>query len=232
MRSRYRAKICGTTNLEDVRLAAGEGADFFGVVVEVDFSPRSLSLEDAAPLFSGPPIPGVALVFRMQEERIAALISRLHPFALQFLDPADLSLLKRLRRSFPTVELWQSIHLPPAGQEADFEPLRKTVEGYMEAAVDALLFDTVAVSQGRKKLGGTGKTSDWKTVRRLIETLKSPVPVWLAGGIHPENVGEALEAVDPHGIDLCSGVEERPGKKDPQKVRALMERIRERAGKG
>ena len=104
MKGGYKAKICGTTNLEDVRLAGDEAADFFGVVVEVDFSPRSLTVDDAGSLFAEPPIPGVALVFRMEVARIEIAIQALNPFAVQFLDPADISLLKRLKRAYPSVE--------------------------------------------------------------------------------------------------------------------------------
>ncbi len=229
MKGGYKAKICGTTNQEDVKLSADEGADFFGVVVEVGFSPRALSLDDALPLFSDPPIPGVALVFRMKEERIETLVRELNPAALQFLGPADLALLKRLKRDHPSVQAWQSIHLPQAGRETDFDRLRETVAGYVDAGVDSLLFDTVTVLQGKEKFGGTGKTSDWGIVRKLIDTIRSPVPVWLAGGITPENVGDALDRVDPYGIDLCSGVEARPGKKDPRKVKTLMATIRGRS---
>jgi len=230
MKGAYRAKICGTTNLEDARLAAREGADVFGVVVEVDFSPRSLSVEEAGPLFSDPPLPGVALVFHMQEERIETMIRALGPFAVQFLNPAEPSLLKRLKQAHPDVEMWQSIHLPQAGRETDVDRFRATVGQYVDAGVDSLLFDTVAVSKGVTKFGGTGRTSDWSVVKSLMRTIHSPVPVWLAGGVNPGNVGQALDSVDPDGIDLCSGVEASPGTKDPAKVRALMTTIRERSG--
>ena len=100
---------------------------------------------------------------------------------------------------------------------------------YVEAGADALLFDTAVVSDGKMKFGGTGTTSDWGVVKDLMKKVESPVPVWLAGGINPGNVGAALDAVDPYGIDLCSGVEASPGKKDPEKVRALMETIREKS---
>jgi phosphoribosylanthranilate isomerase len=225
----YKAKICGTTNPEDVRLAADEGADFFGVVVEVDFSPRSQTIDDAGSLFAAPPIPGVALVFNMKEERIETMIQTLNPFAVQFLDPADISMLKRLKRAYPAVEMWQSIHLPQAGQETDIAHVQETVREYVDAGVDSLLLDTVAVSQGKTKFGGTGKTSDWTVVKGLMDAIQSPVPVWLAGGINPENVGNALDTLDPYGIDLCSGVEASPGRKDPQKIRALMSTIKERS---
>jgi len=231
MKGWYKTKICGTTNLEDVRLSADEGADFFGVVVEVDFSPRSMTVEGARPLFAEPPIPGVALVFKMKEGRIETVIQTLNPFAVQFLDAADISLLKRLKRAYPSVEMWQSIHLPQAREETDIGKVKKTVQDYVDAGVDSLLFDTVAVSQGKTKFGGTGKTCDWNLVKGLIDTIQSPIPVWLAGGINPGNVGDALDTLDPYGIDLCSGVEARPGKKDPQKVKALMSTIKERSAR-
>jgi phosphoribosylanthranilate isomerase len=230
MKGGYQAKICGTTNLEDIRLAAREGADFFGVVVEVDFSTRSLSLDEAKPLFADPPIPGVALVFKMAEERIEAVLEQLKPFAVQFLDPVDFALVRHLKNAFPSVQMWQSIHLPQAGKEADFDHFKRTAEDYIDAGVDVLVFDTVAVTQGKEKFGGTGRTSDWNVVKKLIDTIQSPVPVWLAGGINPDNVGDALDFVDPHGIDLASGVEGPPRKKDPAKVRALMATIKERSG--
>ena len=225
----YKAKICGTTSMADAVLAADEGADFFGAVIEVDFSPRSLSIEDAAEMFENPPLPGVALVFRMENARVEKLIRKLSPFAVQFLDLADISFLKYLDKTYPDLELWQSVHLPPAGNEADFQGFRKTVADYVNAGVDALIFDTVAVMQGKQKFGGTGQTADWGLVKKLMDTIQSPVPAWLAGGIRPENVGEALETVDPWGIDLCSGVEARAGKKDPEKVKALMAVINEKS---
>jgi len=228
MRGPYKAKICCTTSREDARLAADAGADFFGVVTEVDFSTRSLSLEQARPLFHAPPVPAVALVFRMEPSRLETLVSTLNPFAVQFLNPQPPSRLESLKRAHPGVELWQSVHLPEAGtMPADEARFRETVGRYLDAGVDALLFDTVAVLQGVTKFGGTGRTSDWDLVGRLIRSVESPVPVWLAGGVHPGNVAQALDTVDPDGIDLCSGVEARPGKKDPARVRALMESIRE-----
>jgi phosphoribosylanthranilate isomerase len=65
-----------------------------------------------------------------------------------------------------------------------------------------------------------------------MDEVDSKVPVLLAGGINPENVAEALSSVNPDGIDLCSGVEAVPGKKDPLKVKALMNNIRRKGGEG
>jgi phosphoribosylanthranilate isomerase len=225
MRRGFKAKICGTTNVEDALLAAENGADFFGVVVEASFSPRTLTVDEAVPLFKSPPIPGVSLVFEMNHDRVRLLADKLKPFAVQFLGRAKPSYLGQLKKQRPTVQLWQSVHLPKAGEKVAINGFIDDVKGCIDAGVDALIFDTAAVSGGKMKFGGTGMTSDWGIVKELIEKINCEIPIWLAGGINPENVGEAIDIVTPYGIDLCSGVEAYPGKKDPQKVRALMKII-------
>ena len=204
----------------------GKGADFFGVVVEVDFSPRSLTIEEAAPLFLSPPLPAVALVYNMADSRVETLIQQLNPFAVQFLSLAKTSFVTYLKNLYSKMHVWQSIHLPQAGEAVDVENFQQLVQAYVAAGVDALLFDTAAVSKGKMKFGGTGVTSDWDIVKDLMDAIRDTVPIWLAGGINPDNVGEALDRVDPYGIDLCSGVEAVSGKKDPAKVKSLMDIIR------
>lgn len=226
MTSGYKAKICGTTNMEDAEMAAREGADFFGVVVEVDFSPRSLTIEAAKPLFSSPPIPAVALVYNMASTRVESLIQQLNPFAVQFLSLAETSFVTYLKKTYPKVEIWQSLHLPQAGEAVDLKDFQKTAQTSVTAGVDALLFDTAALSKGAMKFGGTGVTSDWGIVKELMDAMRGTLPIWLAGGINPENVGEAIDRINPYGIDLCSGVEASRGKKDAAKLRSLMTTIR------
>ena len=222
-------KICGTTSLEDARIAAEYGADYFGVVVEVDFSPRSLTIDQAQPIFDQSPMNGtfgVALVFHMKHDRLQQLITTLQPHAVQFLNLEEIFLIRELKQQFPDLQLWQSIHLPEAGKDVDFKSFRETVQEYVDAGIDLLIFDTVAVLKGVKKFGGTGLTSDWDVVRQLIDQVKTSVPIWLAGGIGPENVARAIAAVQPSGVDLCSGVEAEPGIKDTDKVRQLIENAR------
>lgn len=225
MTAGYTVKLCGTTSRHDAQLAANAGADWFGVVVEVGFSPRSLSLEAAGPLFREPPIPAVALVFEMVEARLRELMTELKPFAVQFLSQEDPDLLRRLKADFPGVQLWQSIHLPPAGADVRQDEVMQSVRGYLDAGVDVLLFDTAATVNGTKKFGGTGITADWQVIRQTLDRIRGQIPVLLAGGIHPGNAAAAIEAVAPDGLDLCSGVESQPGKRDPHKVEALMKAV-------
>ncbi|MCG8550176.1 MAG: phosphoribosylanthranilate isomerase [Desulfobacterales bacterium] len=226
MTSGYKVKICGTTNMEDAQMTADAGADYFGVVVEADFSPRSMTIEAAKPLFSSPPLPPVALVFNMAASRVETLIQQLNPFAVQFLSLAEPSFVTYLKRRYPKVEAWQSIHLPRAGESVDLENFQKTVQTSVTAGVDALLFDTAALSKGEMKFGGTGITSDWDIVKELMDSIRGTVPIWLAGGINPDNVAEAIDKINPYGIDLCSGVEAARGKRDAAKLTSLMTNIR------
>jgi phosphoribosylanthranilate isomerase len=219
--------------MEDAVMAARAGADYFGVVIEVDFSPRSLTIEEAAELFSSPPIPAVALVFHMGEERLRCLIRTLKPHAVQFLSQEAPELIKKLKHEYPGVEIWQSLHLPQAGGNVDLAGIKRSISEYLAAGVDLLLYDTVATVNGRQKYGGTGLCSDWGAVRNIMKEIKAGVPVLLAGGINPGNAAAALAEVEPDGLDLCSGVESVPGKKDNSKVIALMDAVRgiERKGK-
>jgi phosphoribosylanthranilate isomerase len=229
MTAGYKVKLCGTTSRTDALMAAEAGADWFGVVVETAFSPRSLTLDEARELFVDPPLPAVALVFEMAEARLVEMIETLAPTAVQFLHPEQPDVLRRLKAKFPQVELWQSIHLPPAGETVPLEPLLQSITTYLDAAVDLLLFDTAATVNGKKKFGGTGITADWCIIRQVLDRIRGKVPVLLAGGINPENAAAGLEAVNPDGLDLCSGVEAAPGKRDPIKVHALMKSVRQSA---
>ena len=228
----YKVKICGTTNMQDALLAAREGADYFGVVVEVDFSPRSLTIEEAEELFSSPPIPAVALVFHMPEDRLHYLVEKLRPFAIQFLSQEAPELIRKLKKVFPGVQLWQSVHLPQSGNTVNMADIKRTVEEYLQAGADLILYDTAATVNGVQKFGGTGLCSDWDAVIGIMSEIKSDVPVLLAGGINPENAADAIIAVNPDGIDLCSGVELTKGIKDEAKVKALMKAVREIGKKG
>ena len=226
MHKKCGVKICGTTTIYDAKMAAEYGSDYFGVVVEVDFSPRSLTIEDSKPLFDKPPIDAVALVFNMEAERLQHLIQTLCPFAVQFLHLEKVSLIKELKVQYPKLQLWQSIHLPEAGKDVDFDAFKESVQQYVDAGIDLLIFDTVAVMKGVTKFGGTGLISDWDVVKELMDQIETSVPVWLAGGIDPDNVRKSIQTVQPKGVDICSGVEAKPGEKDPNKVRHLIEQAK------
>lgn len=220
-------KLCGTTSVADRDLAAEFGADYFGIVVDVSWSPRSVTPVAAAKLLSGAPLPGVLLFCDATLDSIlTAFEQTCQPelFAVQLQGNETAEFVEKLRRRLPC-EVWKAMHLPPVGSgKADWAQVVDEGGEFLAAGADKLLLDSVVTSGEVTKLGGTGVVHDWGVARRIVESLTCPV--WLSGGISPENVQEALEQVRPYGVDLASGVEASKGKRDREKVRRLMEAVK------
>jgi len=216
-----KVKVCGITTLEDAHLVAEAGADYIGVIIDVNFSPRRLTVEQARPICERSTLPVVTLFFNQNVDQIQGAIAALNPHAVQLLGQEPPSLVKTLKRT-AACELWKSIHLPPQGLgEVNIAEHQDRVNSFADAGIDVIVIDTVVGSPRRKlRYGGTGQVNNWAAACKLVEL--SSVRTFLAGGINPENVEQAIELVHPHGIDLCSGVEIAPGQKDPEKLRQLM----------
>ena len=233
-----KVKICGTARLIDAKMAVEAGADYSGIVVEVPFSERSVSISRAAEFVRATSIPSVILTFDRTVDWIQRAADEIQPFAIQLLGhepPATVECLK----SALSCQIWKSIFLPVSGDESPShrehhgpgdgapaygEAVFDDMEAHINAGADALLFDTIELNAGKARFGGTGKTIDWDRAAELIAASK--VPAFLSGGIRPENVKRAIETVRPHGIDLCSGVESSKGVRDAAKLRQLMVQIR------
>lgn len=211
-----RLKICGNTNIEDVRLVGASEVDYCGILVNVAFSERSLSLQQAVELASASKIPNVIVICDLKIEEIQEAAAEIKPFAVQLLGHESPELVRELKSGLQC-RIWKTIHLPPVSGQA-------SPEQYVEAGADALLVDSVDTSDGFQRLGGTGKLVDLKAAAAIVKSVS--IPVFLAGGINPENVEKALTGVRPYGIDLCSGVETSKGKKDPEKLRHLVKNFR------
>ncbi|PSP74331.1 N-(5'-phosphoribosyl)anthranilate isomerase [Halobacteriales archaeon QS_3_64_16] len=201
-----RAKICGLTNAEDLTVAIEAGADAVGFVVSVPVdSPREIPSERARDLIEELPPFVTSVVVTMPEtpEDARSLVEEIGPDALQVhgTDPK-------------TIEaIGAAVNVPILGAidaEADIDRF--------SAGADALLVDSLDAAGA----GGTGETGDWAAAREVVR--ESSVPVILAGGLTPENVGEAVAAVDPFAVDVASGVEERGGRKDQDAVRKFLAR--------
>jgi len=219
-----RVKICGITNRDDLEMVARAGADYFGVIVEIPYSPRNLSREDAAALLAKPPILGVAVVQDIPLDRLLTMADRLHPFALQLVGEESPEMVGRLYRRLDC-SLWKTVHLPPTGtQGVGEEAILDLMLSYQQAGAEAILVDTALVVDGKRLAGGTGRTSDWSLASRLLASL--PGITFLSGGLTPENVAAAIRQVNPGGVDVSGGVEAVKGKKDPLKVSRFMEAVR------
>ena len=221
--SRCSVKICGITSIHDAQLAADAGADYVGVLVDVAVSERTRSTVQAVEIASASPIPTVLLLYNRSTFDIQKIVSQVQPFAVQLLGQESPQQVEELK-STVTCQLWKSVYLPAGKPEnVDMPAVRAEMNTYRDAGADFLLFDSVDMSLEKPRYGGTGKTCDWNVAGELIT--ESPLPVFFAGGIRPENVKAAIETIRPHGIDLCSGVEASKGVKDPSKLERLMEQI-------
>ena len=219
-----RIKVCGITTVEDARLVAESGADYIGVLVGVDVSPRNLSLDSARLICEQSTLPVVTLFFNWEAEQIQEAVASLNPHAVQLLGHETPSLVRTLKKTV-ACKIWKSIHLPPQGLgEVNITEYQNRVNSLVDAGIDAVIIDTVVGSSAKNmRYGGTGQVNNWTVARSLVEVFS--VPTFLAGGITPDNIRQAIEMVHPYGIDLSSGVEIAPGRKDPGKLRRLMSAV-------
>jgi phosphoribosylanthranilate isomerase len=209
-------KICGNTSAEDAKQVGESGAEYCGILVDVGFSERSLTLDDARRVAAASGTKNVVLLCDPDVALAEDVAREIQPHAIQLLCQESPTFLAELKSRL-SCEVWKSIHLPAVEGQA-------SVEAYVDAGADVLLVDSVDSSEGFLRMGGTGKVADWAAVALVIASVS--VPVFLAGGIGPDNVRQAIEALHPYGIDLCSGVEASRGEKDPEKIEALVGSIR------
>ncbi len=214
-------KVCGNTNLDDCLLAAEFGADAVGFV----FAAGKRTVTPAQVGAITPYLPaslekiGVFTTGSFQEILSAAQEAGLT--GVQLHGAFAPSLLAELRAALPAPQkVLQVLHwdTDSATAAADFEKEAGNVR--QNATADALLVDT----RTRTASGGTGQTFDWQAARATLAQLSLPVIV--AGGLHPGNVAVAIRTLRPWGIDVASGVEASPGRKDPQRVAAFLANAR------
>lgn len=223
----YQIKICGITNRADLEAVGEAGVDWAGVILEVSSSPRRLGFEEARALVRNSPLPVLILTDRSDFASLSRIGTEISPYGLQLLAEPHPDLIRRLRDAFPSLAIWQSFHLPPAGSSGanlSSAALAKMMACCFRAGAQVAVLDTAVRRGDVLQRGGTGLQHDWELARLLVA--EAPGPVFLAGGINPENVQAALDLVNPAGVDLSSGVETFPGKKDPSKIRDLVQRVR------
>jgi phosphoribosylanthranilate isomerase len=214
-------KICGLTRPEDVLTACQAGVDFCGVVVEVPASPRSLSCRQARSLFAAMTVPPVLVTRGKSLDELRDLIRTLQPAVLQLHGDEPPELIEALKRQVPCA-LWKALPIPVDADSTLLPSLLSQASAFLRAGADALLLDSLTP----KGFGGQGVCPSWELAAELVRKLD--VPCWLAGGLNPENVADAIAMVCPFGVDVSSGVEVSPGVKDPEKVRQFCQRAKGR----
>jgi phosphoribosylanthranilate isomerase len=195
---RPRVKVCCISDEREARLAVVAGASALGLVSAMPSGPGVIADGTIARLAASTP-PGVATFLLTSRVEPAAIIEQqrcLRTNTLQLVDRLPPGAHAALRAALPGIALVQVVHV--AGPESVDEALAVASE------VDAVLLDSGNPSLPVKELGGTGRRHDWRLSRRIREAV--PVPVFLAGGLRPDNVRQALDEVAPFGLDVCSGV--------------------------
>jgi phosphoribosylanthranilate isomerase len=209
-------KICCMASREEARLAMSMGATALGLVSAMPSGPGPIADEMIAGIAAvvPPPIATFLLTCRQDAESIIDQHAQCRTSTLQLVDHVAPVELQKLRARLPGIRLVQVIHV--GGEESIDEA--RAVGGL----VDALLLDSGNQKLAVKELGGTGRVHDWRISRRIREV--SRVPLYLAGGLNAGNVAEAIAMVQPHGVDICSGVR-TDGKLDAAKLRAFFQAV-------
>ena len=200
-----RVKVCGNTNYEDARLAIELGADYLGFIF-VPTSKRIITVENAAEILSRiKGFPNSVGVFCNQPKKEVEMIAE--KLGLKFLqfhgDETALYCDSFLQKGY---EVIKTFHVKDA----------MSLKRIAEYNVSAFLFDTFSHSER----GGTGLPFDWSMIEDKPYVHDR---LFLAGGLNPQNVSQAIEKVHPFAVDVASGVESSPGTKAPERLRAFIE---------
>jgi phosphoribosylanthranilate isomerase len=201
-----RVKICGITNVEDALLACELGADAIGLNF-YGKSPRCISPFMASKIIRNltPFVAPVGIFVNWQAAPVTALAKALGLSAAQLHGDELPQLIAEIAKKVPVIK---ALHVARGSALPPFAKYR---------AATAFLLDAPHSGQ----YGGTGKTADWGAAHIAAKSHR----ILLAGGLTPENVAEAILAVRPYAVDVTSGVESKPGKKDPAKLRAFFEAV-------
>jgi phosphoribosylanthranilate isomerase len=203
---KVKVKICGITNWLDARRAIDAGADFLGFNF-YSGSPRYVTPAKARLIVRRLPklIAAVGVFVNETEEKTLEIARAVGLHCVQLHGDETPATVEHVGRLFPVIKALRVKKLLRPAKMARYKHAR------------ALLLDGFDAAQW----GGTGRTFDWRVARGARRGTK----LFLAGGITPENVAAAIRTVRPYAVDVCSGVEAKPGKKDPARIKAFMREV-------
>ena len=206
-------KICGLTNEEDTRWVVNLGADYVGVNFCAE-SPRKVSVEKAAEIVAGLPsfVKAVGVFMNPDLVELKKILKKVPLQFLQLHGDEMPELLGKIKADFQ-IPIWKAIRV-------ENEDSLKKISDYV-GTVHTLLLDAYKPGQP----GGTGETFDWALA---VKAKEYGIPIFLAGGLRPDNVLDAMKAVEPAGVDVASGVEKEghPKKKDAEKMKVFIGRAK------
>lgn len=206
------------SGIDEVRIAVRAGADALGFVSAMPSGAGIIGEDLIAQLIPivPPPVGTFLLTCETEATSIVGQQRRCGANTLQLCDRVSDSVRALVCRQLPGVKIVQVVHV--TGPESLDEALD------VQETADAILLDSGNQSLEVKELGGTGRRHDWAVSAAIREKVR--VPLFLAGGLNPENVREAIAAVRPFGVDVCSGLR-TGGKLDPLKVAAFVDAVAE-----
>jgi phosphoribosylanthranilate isomerase len=223
-------KICGTTNLEDALTAVEAGADALGFVF-YEKSPRKIDPEAAREIVAELPA---------RVEKVGVFVSETAGDWSEIAELCGLTAAQVHLQTHSLAQLGQDAGLSavcssppqkiylalPAAWLLDQDLARADLSSFIARSPERP-FGTIFLDSGTaRQPGGTGRAFDWARARTLVDEMSKGVNVVIAGGLNPGNVTEAIHLLKPWGVDVASGVETSPGKKDPEKIRAFVAAVR------
>ena len=209
-------KICANTSLADTRLAVEAGADAVGFIFAP--SPRRVTAAEAAAITLHLPaeVEKIGVFVDASLDEIYSTVRECKLTGVQLHSEAGPELPEKLRKLLgPKLRILRVVHFGPQAAE-----LASTIA--QDPNVDAVLVD----SRTAAAVGGTGVAFDWTAASKTVFGNAGKYRLIVAGGLSPANVREAIATLRPWGVDVASGVEAAPGRKDPEKVREFVERAR------
>lgn len=214
--TRPRVKICCISSIEEAKLAIEYGASALGLVGNMPSGPGVIGDELIYQIVKTvpPPISTFLLTSKTKPQSIITHYKRVQTTTIQIVDELEKREYQLLRDELPNVKLVQVIHV------IDENSVKEAIE--ISKYVDAILLDSGNPNLPVKELGGTGRTHNWELSREIRKSI--PIPLFLAGGLNKDNVRQAIETVQPFGLDLCSSVRTE-GKLDPLKLKDFFNAI-------
>ncbi len=207
-------KICATTNLDDALASVDAGAGALGFILAE--SPRRITPAAAAAIIAAlpPSIEKIGVVVNQTPDALAQLANDIGLTGLQLQGDEPGEQLLEYRRALGLRKIIKTL------QARELLAAPDVLDEYLRysKSIDGILLDSGSLAAR----GGTGQTFDWNAALPIVERIKQHVPVIIAGGLSPANVADAIRLFNPCGVDVVSGVELSPGKKDPAKLRAFI----------
>lgn len=213
---RPRVKICCISSIDEARIAIENGASALGLVGHMPSGPGVIGDERINQIAKmvPPPISTFLLTSETKPQDIINHYRRVNTTTIQIVDELEKREYEMLRNELPNVKLVQVIHV------IDHNSVKEAIE--ISKYVDAILLDSGNPNLSVKELGGTGRTHNWDLSREIRNSIS--IPLFLAGGLNKDNVRQAIQAVQPFGLDLCSSVR-TDGKLDQQKLKDFFNAI-------